>query len=68
MLYELTRKGKASLKGDEKSIEQFLQTATEENYRDFLTYGKPKICGNVLPATADKVIPPKYVLKLKTNV
>lgn len=36
VLYELTRKGKASLKADEKSIETFLQTATDEKLMKFL--------------------------------
>jgi DNA-binding PadR family transcriptional regulator len=36
VLYELTRKGKASLRADEKSMEVFLQTATEEKLLKFL--------------------------------
>jgi DNA-binding PadR family transcriptional regulator len=36
VLYELTRLGKASLRGDEKSMEVFLQTATEEELSRFL--------------------------------
>jgi DNA-binding PadR family transcriptional regulator len=36
LLYELTKKGKASLRADEKSMEVFLQTATEEELLKFL--------------------------------
>jgi hypothetical protein len=35
-LYELTRKGKESLRADEKSMEVFIQTATEEELLKFL--------------------------------
>jgi DNA-binding PadR family transcriptional regulator len=34
-LYQLTLKGKAALKLDEKSIEEFLETATEEQLTKF---------------------------------
>ena len=36
VLYELTLYGKASLRGDEKSMEVFLKTATEEELLKFL--------------------------------
>ena len=36
VLYDLTLYGKASLRGDEKSMEVFLQTATEEELSKFL--------------------------------
>lgn len=35
-LYELTRKGKAALKADKKSMDQFLATATEEELQKFI--------------------------------
>ena len=35
-LFELTRKGKAALKADKKSIDQFLATATEEELQNFI--------------------------------
>lgn len=35
-LYELTLRGKAALKIDEKSIEEFLRTATEEQLLKFI--------------------------------
>ena len=35
-LYALTLRGKASLRADEKSMEVFLQTATEEELLKFL--------------------------------
>jgi DNA-binding PadR family transcriptional regulator len=38
VLYELTRKGKASLKADEKSMDEFLKTATEDQLSMFLDY------------------------------
>jgi DNA-binding PadR family transcriptional regulator len=36
ILYELTLKGKAALRLDEKSIEEFLQTATDEQLLKFI--------------------------------
>ena len=36
VLYELTLKGKAAIKLDEKNIERFLKTATEEQLTKFL--------------------------------
>jgi len=36
ILYELTLKGKAALKLDKKSIEEFLQTATDEQLSMFI--------------------------------
>jgi DNA-binding PadR family transcriptional regulator len=35
-LFRLTRKGKAALKADKKSIDQFLATATEEELQKFI--------------------------------
>ena len=35
-LFRLTRKGKAALKADKKSMDQFLATATEEELQKFL--------------------------------
>lgn len=35
-LFELTRKGKAALKADKKSMDQFLATANEEELQKFL--------------------------------
>ena len=35
-LFELTRKGKAALKAGKKSMDQFLETATEEELQKFL--------------------------------
>lgn len=35
-LFELTRKGKAALKADKKSMDRFLATATEEELQKFL--------------------------------
>lgn len=37
-LYEITLKGRAALKLDEKSIEDFLKTATDEQLLQFLNY------------------------------
>ncbi len=36
MLYDLTLKGKAALELDEKSVEDFLQTATDEHLLKFI--------------------------------
>jgi DNA-binding PadR family transcriptional regulator len=36
ILYELTLRGKAALRLDEKNIEEFLQTATEEQLLKFI--------------------------------
>ena len=36
LLYELTLKGKAALKLDQKSIEDFLRTATDEQLLKFI--------------------------------
>jgi DNA-binding PadR family transcriptional regulator len=36
MLYAITLKGKAALKADKKSIDQFLATATEEELQKFI--------------------------------
>jgi DNA-binding PadR family transcriptional regulator len=38
VLYELTLKGKAALKFDGKSIEEFLKTATSEQLSKFIEY------------------------------
>lgn len=38
VLYELTLKGKAALKLDEKSIEEFLKTATDEQLCKFIDH------------------------------
>jgi DNA-binding PadR family transcriptional regulator len=35
-LFELTRKGKAALKADKKSMDQFLATASEEELQKFI--------------------------------
>jgi hypothetical protein len=35
-LYILTKRGKANLLGDEKSIQEFLETATDEKLSDFI--------------------------------
>lgn len=35
-LFEITRKGKAALKADKKSMDKFLATATEEELQKFL--------------------------------
>lgn len=37
-LFELTRKGKAALKADKKSMDRFLATANEEELQKFIDY------------------------------
>ena len=37
-LFELTRKGKAALKADKKSMDRFLAAATEEELQKFIDY------------------------------
>jgi hypothetical protein len=36
ILYELTLKGKAAIKLDEKNIEEFLKTATDDQLEKFI--------------------------------
>ena len=43
ILYELALKGKAALRLDEKSIEEFLKTATSEQRVNLSTYSKANI-------------------------